>query len=367
MGDSRGAEYAIGQLPRGAKCAASRACNWKHKGHHLAQHHYRITLSRYSPTVTSTATQDSTIDAFIDAIWLEQGLSKNTLEAYRRDLTLYAAWLTQAEGRTIESTTTPDIERYFAARMLAPTQTPEDARQVGGRTDQGKASSSNRRLTVFKRYFRWALRERIIRADPTLKLLTAKSVPRGIKTLSEAQVEALIAAPDATTPLGLRDRAMLELIYASGLRVSELVGLKVLNVSLHEHVLRTFGKGSKERIVPFGEHASDWLQRYLHEARPEILKGQQTEDLFVTSRGAGMGRVAFWMLVKKHALAANIAAPLSPHTLRHAFATHLLNHGADLRAVQMLLGHADISTTTIYTHVARERLKTVHAQHHPRG
>jgi integrase/recombinase XerD len=236
-----------------------------------------------------------------------------------------------------------------------------------GRRDAGKASSSNRRLTVFKRYFRWALRERFISADPTLKLLTAKSVPRSVKTLTEAQVEALIAAPNIDTPLGLRDRAMLELIYASGLRVSELVGLKVLNVSMTEHVLRTFGKGSKERIVPFGEHASHWLQRYLQTARPEILKRQQTDDLFVTTRGAGMSRVAFWMIVKKHALAAGIHTPLSPHTLRHAFATHLLNHGADLRAVQMLLGHADISTTTIYTHVARERLKSLHAQHHPRG
>ena len=334
------------------------------------------TLSRYSCGVQDSCLPDSTIDAFIDAIWLEQGLSKNTLAAYRRDLTLYAAWLAQAQQRTIESTTAPDIEAYFAARMLVstrvPPQAPQDVRQVGGRTDRGKASSSNRRLTVLKRYFRWALRERIISADPTLKLLTAKSVPRSVKTLTEAQVESLLAAPDVDSPLGLRDRAMLELIYASGLRVSELVGLKVLNVSLNEHVLRTFGKGSKERIVPFGEHASDWLERYLHRARPDILKGQQTDDLFVTARGAhagsGMTRVAFWMIVKKHALAAGIPlSTLSPHTLRHAFATHLLNHGADLRAVQMLLGHADISTTTIYTHVARERLKQVHAKHHPRG
>jgi integrase/recombinase XerD len=317
--------------------------------------------------VTSSPTIDSSsIDTFIDAIWLEQGLSKNTLDAYRRDLTLYAAWLAQTHGRGIQTTTDVDIGSYFAARM-AKSQNATGLQPTKGRHDAGKASSSNRRLTVFKRYFRWALRERIITVDPTLKLLTAKSVPRSVKTLTEAQVEALIAAPDVNTPLGLRDRAMLELIYASGLRVSELVGLKVLNVSMTEHVLRTFGKGSKERMVPFGEHASHWLQRYLHEARPEILKGQQTDDLFVTTRGAGMSRVAFWMIVKKHALAAGIHAPLSPHTLRHAFATHLLNHGADLRAVQMLLGHADISTTTIYTHVARERLKSLHATHHPRG
>ena len=314
---------------------------------------------------------DSTIDAFIDAIWLEQGLSKNTLEAYRRDLTLYSAWLTQAHGRGLQTTTDVDIGLYFAARM-AKSQSVAGKKQVSGGHDVGKASSSNRRLTVLKRYFRWALRERIISADPTLKLLTAKSVPRSVKTLTEAQVERLLAAPDVDTPLGLRDRAMLELIYASGLRVSELVGLKVLNVSLNEHVLRTFGKGSKERLVPFGEHASDWLKRYLQEARPEILKGHQTDDLFVTARGSNAGssmsRVSFWMIVKKHALVASIPIfTLSPHTLRHAFATHLLNHGADLRVVQMLLGHADISTTTIYTHVARERLKTIHAQHHPRG
>jgi integrase/recombinase XerD len=317
------------------------------------------------------ASDNTSIDAFIDAIWLEQGLSKNTLEAYRRDLTLYAAWLAQVQGRVLDSSTEHDIDHYFAARM-AKSQSATGQKPANGRHDAGKASSSNRRLTVLKRYFRWALRERIITADPTLKLLTAKSVPRSVKTLTEAQVESLLAAPDVDTPLGLRDRAMLELIYASGLRVSELVGLKVLNVSLNEHVLRTFGKGSKERLVPFGEHASDWLERYLHEARPEILKGQQTDDLFVTARGtnagSGMSRVSFWMIVKKHALTAGIPiSRLSPHTLRHAFATHLLNHGADLRAVQMLLGHADISTTTIYTHVARERLKTIHAQHHPRG
>jgi integrase/recombinase XerD len=220
---------------------------------------------------------------------------------------------------------------------------------------------------VFKRYFRWALRERLIVADPTLRMLSAKQPLRVPKTLTEAQVEALLNAPDVGTPLGLRDRAMLELMYASGLRVSELVGLKAHHTSLSEHVLRITGKGNKERLVPFGLLAGEWMQRYLREARAVILGGQQTEDLFVTARGAGMSRVMFWTLVKKHALQAGIRSPLSPHTLRHAFATHLLNHGADLRAVQLLLGHADISTTTIYTHVARERLKDLHAQHHPRG
>ncbi len=326
-----------------------------------------MTLSSAQPL--NPTVDNASIDAFIDGIWLEQGLSKNTLEAYRRDLTLYAHWLAQHHSRALDSTTEVDIQSYFAARMA---KAAADGQHTKGKQDKGKASSSNRRLTVFKRYFRWALRERIIAVDPTLKLLTAKSVPRSVKTLTEAQVESLLAAPDVNTPIGLRDRAMLELIYASGLRVSELVGLKVLNISMTEHVLRTFGKGSKERLVPFGEHASDWLKRYLTEARPELLKGRLTEDLFVTSRGAhagrGMTRVSFWMIVKKHALAAGIPlSTLSPHTLRHAFATHLLNHGADLRAVQMLLGHADISTTTIYTHVARERLKQLHAQHHPRG
>jgi integrase/recombinase XerD len=220
---------------------------------------------------------------------------------------------------------------------------------------------------VFKRFYRWALRERMIAADPTLQLLSAKTPLRVPKSLTEHQVELLLAAPNVETPLGLRDRTMIELMYASGLRVSELVGLPVDAVSLNDGALRVIGKGSKERLIPFGEVASDWLQQYLERSRPEILKGQQTEALFVTQRGAGMSRVAFWMIVKKYAQLAGITAPLSPHVLRHAFATHLLNHGADLRAVQMLLGHSDISTTTIYTHVARERLRQIHAKHHPRG
>ena len=293
------------------------------------------------------------IDAFIDAIWLEEGLSKNTLAAYRRDLTLFAAWLAPQQ-RALIDTREQDLQAYFAARHA-----------------QTKATSANRRLTVFKRYFRWALRERLVHADPTLKLQPARQAPRAIKTLTETQVEALLVAPDVETPLGLRDRAMLELMYASGLRVSELVLLKTFQLSLNDGVLRVMGKGSKERLVPFGQVAGEWLERYMAEARPEILAGKQADDLFITSRGnkAGraMSRVMFWMLVRKYALAAGIHVALSPHTLRHAFATHLLNHGADLRAVQMLLGHADISTTTIYTHVARERLHTLHAQHHPRG
>jgi integrase/recombinase XerD len=297
--------------------------------------------------------EDTSIDAFIDALWLEEGLSANTLAAYRRDLTLYARWL-QGRGRSLLKTSTAELSDYFAARHA-----------------QTRPSTANRRLTVFKRYFCWALREGLIETDPTLKLQAARQPPRMPRTLSEAQVEALLAAPGDSSALAVRDRAMLELMYASGLRVSELVGLKTLQVSLNEHVLRVFGKGNKERLVPFGEVAATWLQRYLEQARPQLLGGRQTEDLFVTVRGSrvatAMSRVMFWNLVKKYARQAGITVPLSPHTLRHAFATHLLNHGADLRAVQMLLGHADISTTTIYTHVARERLKTLHAQHHPRG
>ena len=298
------------------------------------------------------AQSQSSIDAFIDALWLEDGLSNNTLEAYRRDLSLYAGWLGAQEqrGRQLDETSEGDLAGYFSVKHAST-----------------KATSANRRLTVFKRYFRWALREHFIAADPTLKLQSAKQALRVPKLMSEAQVERLLAAPSEDTALGQRDRAMLELMYASGLRVSELVGLKTFHLGLNEGVLRVMGKGSKERLVPFGQVAREWINVYLAEARPDILKGQQTEDLFVTARGCGMSRVMFWMLVKKYAALAGITSPLSPHTLRHAFATHLLNHGADLRAVQMLLGHADISTTTIYTHVARERLKALHAQHHPRG
>ena len=299
------------------------------------------------------AAPDPVIDTFIDALWLEEGLSKNTLEAYRRDLKLFGASPPLA-SKALFSTTEQDIQTFFADQHAVT-----------------RATTANRRLTVFKRFFRWALREHLISADPTLKLQAAKQALRMPKSLTEAQVESLLNAPDTSAALGVRDRSMLELMYASGLRVSELVGLKVLNVSLSDNVLRVFGKGSKERLVPFGEVASVWLARYLAQPRTELLAGHQSEALFVTQRGSkpgtAMSRVMFWMLVKKYALQAGITAPLSPHTLRHAFATHLLNHGADLRAVQLLLGHVDISTTTIYTHVARERLKTLHALHHPRG
>ena len=290
------------------------------------------------------------IDRFLDALWIEDGLSANTLAAYRRDLTLYAQWLAATHERSLNDSREADLQAHGVARHALT-----------------RATSANRRLTVFKRYFRWALREHLISADPTLRLLTARQPMRVPKTLSEAQVEALLAAPDTDTPLGLRDRAMLELMYASGLRVTELVTLKTVHLGLSDGALQVTGKGSKERLVPFGEEARRWLERYMKEARAGILGGQGSDALFVTARGHGMTRQMFWLLIRKHALAAGITTPLSPHTLRHAFATHLLNHGADLRAVQMLLGHADISTTQIYTHVARERLRVLHAAHHPRG
>jgi integrase/recombinase XerD len=301
-----------------------------------------------------TDRNQTAIDRFVDAVWLEDGLSANTLAAYRRDLTALAQWLQLHAATALDAAQESHLQAYFAARHSL-----------------SKATSANRRLTVFKRYFRWALRERIVGVDPTLRMLAAKQALRVPKTLSEDQVDALLSAPDANTALGLRDKAMLELLYASGLRVSELVKLKTLHVSLNEGVLRIMGKGSKERLVPFGDMARDSLLNYMQNARGALLGAKQTDDLFVTASGpkagTAMSRIMFWSLIKKYAVLAGITAPLSPHTLRHAFATHLLNHGADLRSVQVLLGHADISTTTIYTHVARERLKNLHAQHHPRG
>ena len=295
---------------------------------------------------------NAAIDGFCDALWLEDGLSKNTLEAYRRDLSLYATWLA-GRGKSLYDTTEADLNDYQLARHATT-----------------RASTANRRLATLRRFFRMAVRERQIEADPTRRLMSAKRPPRVPGTLSEAQVEALLAAPDVATPLGLRDRAMLELMYASGLRVSELVGLKSLEVGLNEGVVRVIGKGDKQRLVPMGEVAADWIERYLREARPVLLQGRSLDALFITARldqDGPMTRQMFWHLIKQYAGRAGISAPLSPHTLRHAFATHLINHGADLRVVQLLLGHSDISTTQVYTHVARERLKALHARHHPRG
>ncbi len=306
--------------------------------------------TKVSQDMSPAAADLGIIIEFCDQLWLEDGLSKNTLSAYRRDLSLCAGWLHQAREQTLLSAQAADLNAYFAARHA-----------------ETRPSTANRRLAVLRRFYRYALRQHLVGEDPCLRMKSARQPARQPGTLSEAQVEALLHAPDVSTPLGLRDRTMLEVMYASGLRVSELVLLKSLEVGMDEGVLRVTGKGSKARLVPFGEEARDWIERYLKTARGTILNGQMDDALFVTARGGAMSRQMFWILVKKYAAQADINAPLSPHTLRHAFATHLINHGADLRVVQLLLGHADISTTQIYTHVARERLKKLHAEHHPRS
>ena len=295
------------------------------------------------------------VDSFCDACWLEDGLSKNTLSAYRQDLNIFSKWLDADCHKFIYDANAADVMAYIAHR----------------RSD--KATTANRRLTVLRRFYRLGIRKNLIKADPCLNLRAAKQAPRFPKTLSESQVESLLAAPDLNTSLGIRDRTMLELMYASGLRVSEIVALKTIEVGLNEGVVRVVsGKGGKERLVPFGMEAASWLKSYLEESRPQLLSASKqnssSQYLFLARHtGDGMTRQAFWHIIKRYATIANINVPLSPHTLRHAFATHLLNHGADLRVVQLLLGHADISTTQIYTHVARERLKSIHQQHHPRA
>ncbi len=291
------------------------------------------------------------IDPFIDALWLEDGLSPNTLTAYRSDLEAFEFWLAQHRKKGLPAAEEADIQAWFAAMHAG-----------------SRASTANRRLATLRRFYLWARRQGLVEHDPCLKLQASRQAPRFPKTLSESQVEALLQAPDPETPLGLRDRAMLETLYATGLRVSELVKLGVLDMNLADGVARvTMGKGGKDRLVPMGAEAQHWVERYLREARAGILQPYRSDALFVTGRGGPMTRQAFWQLVRKYAIKGGIHAPLSPHVLRHAFATHLLNHGADLRVVQMLLGHADISTTQIYTHVARERLRQLHARHHPRA
>ncbi len=298
------------------------------------------------------------LDEFCDSVWLQDGLSRNTLDAYRRDLRLFAEWLEKRQGPALTAVTEADLGRYFAQRYAE--------RPAHGR--KGFKSSTQARLhSSLKRFYQFLVRDGRVTVDPTLKLDAPKKPQRFPKTLSEGDVEALLREPRVDDTLGLRDRAMLEVLYASGLRVSELVRLKLAEVSTDQGVVRVFGKGAKERLVPLGEEALAWLARYAKEARPALLKGRASAFLFVTARGAPMPRQAFWHLLKKRAARAIPGKSLSPHTLRHAFATHLLNHGADLRVVQLLLGHADISTTQIYTHVARERLKALHARHHPRA
>jgi integrase/recombinase XerD len=284
------------------------------------------------------------LDAFCDALWLEDGLAQNTIAAYRADLEQLQTFL----GGDLLAADEARLFDFLAAK-------------------RGRASSAARRVSSLKRFYQYCVRESLVRADPTLKLDPPKRAPRFPKSLSEHDVEALLAAPGATTPMGVRDRAMLETLYATGLRVSELVALKLHAVNRQAGVARVLGKGSKERLVPLGEEAVHWIERYLNEARPHLKGRREPDVLFITARGAGMTRQAFWHLIRRYGARAIPGKRLSPHVLRHAFATHLINHGADLRVVQMLLGHADISTTQIYTHVARERLKQLHAKHHPRG
>jgi integrase/recombinase XerD len=292
------------------------------------------------------------IDAFCDQVWLQDGLAASSLASYRRDLTAWSAWLERHAHKSLLAAERTDVEAFLAAQFQS----------------KAKIASINRRLSTLRRFYRLHAAQATIAADPTLRVKSPK-LPRSLpRNLSEDQVAALLGAPDTETPLGLRDRAMIETLYATGLRVSELVGLKLSQVSLDMGVVRVLGKGNKERLVPLGEEAIDWLKRYCTTARAELGGDAKAEAVFVTARRGPMTRQAFWQLIKRHAATAGIArAALSPHTLRHAFATHLLNHGADLRVVQLLLGHSDITTTTIYTHVARERLKQLHHRHHPRG
>jgi integrase/recombinase XerD len=300
------------------------------------------------PTMQSTT---ELIDAFCDQVWLQDGLASTSLASYRRDLAKWAAWL-EARGSSLLAAQRADVEAFLAERFRA----------------KAKATSIARGLSSLRRFYALQMQQGTLRADPTLRVRAPKLPRRLPRNLAERDVESLLAAPNVGTPLGLRDRAMLETLYATGLRVSELVGLRLAQVSLDAGVVRVVGKGSKERLVPLGEEAIGWLQKYVASARTALAPDAKTDALFLTARRGPLTRQAFWALIKRYAVKAGLSAQsLSPHVLRHAFATHLLNHGADLRVVQLLLGHADITTTTIYTHVARERLKALHARHHPRG
>lgn len=297
------------------------------------------------------STDPALLDEFCDTLWLEDGLSRNSLDSYRRDLRIFSEWLAKSRQSSLLDARHSDLLEYLAQRFQ----------------DDIKPRSAARLLSSLKRFYRFLYREGRIKSDPTLQI-DAPRLPRSLPgSLTEEDVRALIAAPDVRTPRGLRDRAMLETLYASGLRVTELVSLEFSQLNQDAGVLRVLGKGAKERLVPVGEEALDWIRHYLRDGRAVLLAGRNCDALFVTARGHGMTRQAFWNLIKRYAASSGIRKKVSPHTLRHAFATHLLNHGADLRVVQMLLGHSDISTTQIYTHVARERLKELHAKHHPRG
>ncbi len=288
------------------------------------------------------------VERFLDSLWAEAGISDNTLSAYRTDLRTLGEFL-ERHGSHFELAAEADLFGFLSEQSSYSTRT------------------AARRLSALRRFFGYLLRERVIATDPTLRVVSPRLGRTLPKALSEQDVDALLIAPDVATSLGLRDRAMLEVLYATGLRVSELVNLTLSQINLAQGVVRVVGKGDRERLVPVGDEASTWLTEFLARGRADLLRDKVTESAFLTQRGAGMTRQAFWYLIKRYALKAGISTALSPHTLRHAFATHLLNHGADLRVVQMLLGHADISTTQIYTHVARERLKLLHMQHHPRG
>ncbi len=304
-----------------------------------------VNMSEHALTLQDAAE----LDTFIDHLWLEDGLSKNTLDSYRLDLTAFAFWLTQ-QNKPLLAVDQADIQQYLAVKFPL-----------------SKPRSISRLIASLRRLYRFLMRENKISLDPTIQIQSPK-LPRSLpKSLNEDEVVALLNAPNVHEPVGLRDRAMLELLYACGLRVSELVDIKTTEVSVMDGVVRVTGKGSKTRLVPMGEEAVDWITRYLSGARAVILQKRLSDALFVTNRGEAMTRQGFWYLIKRYALLAGITKHMSPHVLRHAFATHLLNHGADLRVVQMLLGHSDISTTQIYTHVARERLKKLHSMHHPRG
>jgi integrase/recombinase XerD len=299
-----------------------------------------------------TAAYDPLIDQFADSLWLSDGLTKNSIESYRRDLVQLDRWLTNAKRSTLATLDTSDLQAYFAHRITH---------------DHASPRTTARLTSTLKRFYQYLLREKVVEIDPATAL-DAPRLPRSLpKSLSEADVDALLNAPNVNTALGLRDKAMLETLYAAGLRVTELVTLPIAQVSLQEHVIRIIGKGNKERLVPMGQEAADWIARYVRDARSEILQARVSDALFVTNRAEPMSRQMFWNLIKRYAITAGIRTEISPHVLRHAFATHLVNHGADLRVVQLLLGHADITTTQIYTHVARERLKRIHAEHHPRG
>ena len=302
---------------------------------------------RRRPSPTDLAT----IERFADALWMERGLSRNTLASYQSDLRHCAAWLLAQAGLELLQARRDHLLGYLAASV-----------------DEGvRPRTSARRLSTLRQFYQWAFREKLLGNDPTARIEAPRLGRPLPKSLSESEVEALLTAPDIETAEGLRDRAMLEVLYASGLRVSELVGLQPDQLSMAQGLVRVIGKGGKERLVPLGDEAVEWLRRYFADGRPVLLNGQPGDALFATRRGAGMTRQAFWYRIKKHAAVAGIRQALSPHTVRHAFATHLVNHGADLRVVQLLLGHSSLSTTQIYTHVARERLQALHAAHHPRG